>query len=208
MKTNNSIINVTINGMTAMEAIGDIKLRLESVERSAFNIALECAYVLGVTIPAYTDSEGIEHGEATIDKPIKKQADLLKLIGKSKATLSRWIKAVKLIIEQGYFTEFYTGSLPFSFDKIIVILENGEKFTGYTFADLMSMTVDSLEAMVDTAKEEQDSNKADGEADGEAENVEESPKEVEYAVFSYNDKEYKVVKADFEKWLDENAIIA
>ena len=154
MAKNNSIINVTINGLTVNQAINDIKERLISVEKSAFNIALLCVYSLGDTIPAYTDSEGNEHGQAICDKPIKKQADLLKLIGRSKATLSRWIKAMRLLIEKGRFTEFANGSLPFSYDKIICIFEHEESFKGYILSDLMSMTVDTLEAMTDTKEEE------------------------------------------------------
>ena len=53
---NNSIINVTVNGMTANDTITNVKSRLESVEKSAFNIALLCAYGTGVTIPEYTDN--------------------------------------------------------------------------------------------------------------------------------------------------------
>ena len=84
---NNSIINVTVNGMTANDTINNVKSRLESVEKSAFNIALLCAYGTGVTIPEYTDNKGNVHGEATCDKPIK-QNDYIKLVGRSKATLT------------------------------------------------------------------------------------------------------------------------
>ena len=185
----NSIINVTVNGMTATEAIEDVKKRLESVEKSAFNIAIECAYTLGVTIPAYTDDKGVEHSEAVIDKPIKKQADLLKLVGRSKGTLSKWIKAVRLIIENGYFTDFATGLYPFSYEKVIAILENKEAFSGYIFKDLIAMTVDTLEAMTATKKEE------------------EAPsEEIELATISYAGKEYNVPKKAFENWLAKNMV--
>ena len=209
-----SIINVTVNGMSANDCIKSVKARLESVEKSAFNIALLCAYTLGDTIPAYTDNKGNAHGEATCDKPIKKQADLLKLIGRSKATLSRWIKAIRLIIEKGYFTDFSNGTLPFSYDKIILILENEANFEGYVLTDLLSMTVDSLEAMVDSKK---DTEEAEAEATTEAEatnDTQEAEDEAEVevtedeATFVYNDTQYIVNKALFEKWLSENAKIA
>lgn len=208
---NNSIINVTINGMSALEAVEDVKKRLEAVEKSAFNIALECAYTLGVTIPTYTDNKGVEHGEATCDKPIKKQADLLKLIGRSKATLSRWIKAVTLIIENGYFTEFSNGSLPFSYDKIITILENKNKFEGYILTDLMSMTVDTLEAMTVTKEEKtEEPSEEETATDSDSKEEEKTEEEVseETAVLTYNGKNYTVNKAVFEKWLAENATLA
>lgn len=211
-KTNNTIINVTVNGMTAPEAIEIVKSRLESVEKSAFNIAMLCAYTLGDTIPAYTDDKGIEHGEAICEKPIKKQADLLKLIGRSKATLSRWIKAMRLIIENGYFSEFATGLYPFSYDKIIAILENKKKFEGYVIADLMTMTVDTLEAMTVTEKSEEEAPAEETDNDNKStlnDSKEEAPaEEEETAILTYNGKEYKVNKTVFEKWLAENATLA
>lgn len=212
--TNNSIINVTVNGMTVNEAINSVKSRLETVEKSAFNIALLCAYSLGDTIPAYTDNKGMTHGEAICEKPIKKQADLLKLIGRSKATLSRWIKAIRLIIEKGYFTEFSSGTLPFSYDKVITILENEEAFKGYVLSDLMSMTVDSLEAMTEVSPEtpeeeegEEEEKEFSDETSKEEETEDEtSEEEAELITLSYEGKEYTVNKLAFEKWLVDNAI--
>ena len=211
-KTNNSIINVTVNGMSATDAIASVKTRLETVEKSAFNIALLCAYTLGDTIPSYIDSKGNGHGEAVCDKPIKKQADLLKLIGRSKATLSRWIKAMRLIIKHGYFTEFASGSLPFSYDKIITIIENKDKFNDYVFADLMAMSCDTLEAMtVVSTEEEATTTEEEAEATEEAttnnnDTTEEATEET--AVLTYNGKDYVVNKTIFEKWLAENATLA
>ena len=206
-----SIIDAVVNGLTTIEVIEDIKKRLESIEKSAFNVALACAYSLGVTIPAYTDVQGNEHAEALCEKPIKTQAELLKLIGRSKATLSRWIKAMNLIIENGYFTEFSTGSLPFSYDKIICIFEHKDIFEGYVIADLMNFTVDTLEDFVakkakSAEVEEETEEVAEEEVAEETEaEVEEVPAE-EITTLIYNGKEYKVNKATFEKWLAENAI--
>ena len=203
MNTNvrtNSIVNVNLNGVDAVEVVKDVKARLTAVERSAFNIALECAYALGVSIPAHIDSKGIEHGEATIDRPIKKQSELLKLIGRSKATLSRWIKAISLIIEHGYFTEFSSGTYPFSYDKIITIFENSEKFEGLVFSDLMGLTVDTLENMTGSIKEETSADTEEEDAT-KAEEAEE-----ETATIMYNNVEYVVPRASFEKWLTKHMI--
>lgn len=205
----NSIINVTVNGMSANEAITSVKARLETVEKSAFNIALLCAYTLGDTIPSYTDNKGVQHGEAVCDKPIKKQADLLKLIGRSKATLSRWIKAMRLLIEKGYFTDFANGKYPFSYDKIITIFENDGKFTDYVLADLMAMSVDTLEAMTiisEKTEEEKTEEKTEDSSEGKTE--EETEETEETATLTYNGKDYIVKKAIFEKWLAENATLA
>lgn len=211
---NNSIINVTVNGMTANETINSVKSRLETVEKSAFNIALLCAYGTGVTIPEYTDNKGNVHGEATCDKPIK-QNDYIKLVGRSKATLSRWIKAMNLIIENNRFNDFATGVYPFSYDKIIDIFENAEVFDGYVFKDLMDLSACTLATMVkDYVKpseentEEVSEEKSDNTDNSkEEEKTEEEPSE-ETAVLTYQGKDYTVNKAVFEKWLAENATLA
>nr|DAY00962.1 MAG TPA: KorB domain [Caudoviricetes sp.] len=208
---NNSIINVTVNGMTANETIDNVKLRLETVEKSAFNIALLCAYGTGVTIPAYTDNKGVEHGETVCDKPIK-QNDYIKLVGRSKATLSRWIKAMNLIIENNCFNDFASGLYPFSYDKIIDIFENAEVFDGYVLKDLMELSACTLSTMVKdyTKHEEKTEEVSEDETATSSDNKEEKTEEVseEIATLIYQGKEYTVNKAIFEKWLAENATLA
>lgn len=214
---NNSIINVTVNGMTAKDTINNVKSRLESVEKSAFNIALLCAYGTGVTIPEYTDNKGNVHGEATCDKPIK-QNDYIKLVGRSKATLSRWIKAMNLIIENNRFNDFATGLYPFSYDKIIDIFENAEVFQGYVFKDLMELSACTLDTMVkdyvkpsEEKAEEGSEDETTTDSDSQEEEKSEEPSEEsseETAVLTYQGKDYTVNKAVFEKWLAENATLA
>jgi hypothetical protein len=204
---NNSIINVTVNGMTANDTINNVKSRLESVEKSAFNIALLCAYGTGVTIPEYTDNKGNVHGEATCDKPIK-QNDYIKLVGRSKATLSRWIKAMNLIIENNRFNEFASGLYPFSYDKIIDIFENTEVFDGYVFKDLMDLSACTLATMIkDYIKPSEEKSKETATDSNSTEEKSKEPSE-ETAVLTYQGKNYTVNKAVFEKWLAENATLA
>lgn len=210
---NNSIINVVVNGMTASEGVKDVQERLEAVEKSAFNIALISAYSCGACIPAYTDNKGNEHGEATCEKPIK-QNDYIKLVGRSKATLSRWIKAITLIIEKGYFTDFSSGVYPFSYDKIIDILTHEEVFSGYVFADLMNLSASTIETMIKEYKPatEEEATEEAGESEEDTEkttaNTIEEAGEEETATLTYNDKDYIVNKSDFEKWLSENGKLA
>ena len=207
---NNSIINVTVNGMTANETITTVKTRLESVEKSAFNIALLCAYGTGVTIPEYTDNRGNVHGEATCEKPIK-QNDYIKLVGRSKSTLSRWIKAMNLIIKNNRFNEFATGLYPFSYDKIIDIFENAEVFTGYVFKDLMNLSACTLATMIkdyvkpSEEEPEEEAEETATDSDSEEEKTEEVFEET--AVLTYQGKDYTVNKAVFEKWLAENGTL-
>lgn len=210
----NSIINVTVNGMTANDTINNVKSRLESVEKSAFNIALLCAYGTGVTIPEYTDNKGNVHGEAICDKPIK-QNDYIKLVGRSKATLSRWIKAMKLIIENNRFNDFATGLYPFSYDKIIDIFENADVFNGYVFNDLMELSACTLATMVkdyeklskEPSEEEDSKDETAPDSDSKEEKGSEEPS-AETTTLTYNGKEYTVNKQAFEKWLAENATLA
>ena len=210
--TNKSIIDITVNGMTAGETIENVKSRLETVEKSAFNIALLCAYGTGTTIPEYTDNKGIIHGEATCENPIK-QNDYIKLVGRSKATLSRWIKAIALVIENGYFTDFASGVYPFSYDKIIDIFSNEEVFCGYVFADLMALSASTLGTMVKEynkpkEEEEEEEEETTTEEQTESTEKEEEQTEEETATLTYNGKDYIVNKEAFEKWLAENGTLA
>ena len=209
---NNSIINVTVNGMTANDTIDSVKSRLEAVEKSAFNIALLCAYGTGTTIPKYTDNKGNVHGEATCDNPIK-QNDYIKLVGRSKATLSRWIGAMNLIIENGYFTDFATGVYPFSYDKIYDIFNNPEVFKGMILSELMELSGSTLEKMIKDFKpkkeektEEKPSKETAADSDSQKEEKTEENSE-ETAVLTYQGKDYTVNKAVFEKWLAENGTL-
>lgn len=212
---NNSIINVTVNGMTANDTINNVKTRLESVEKSAFNIALLCAYGTGITIPEYTDNKGNVHGEATCDKSIK-QNDYIKLVGRSKATLSRWIKAMKLIIENNRFNDFATGLYPFSYDKIIDIFENTEVFNGYVFKDLMELSACTLATMVkdyvkpseEKTEKEVSEEKSDNTDNNKEEEKTEEKQSEETTVLTYQGKNYTVNKVVFEKWLAENGTLA
>lgn len=213
---NNSIINVVVNGMKASEGVKNVQSRLESVEKSAFNIALISAYSCGTCIPAYTDNKGVEHGEAQLDKKDAfKQVDFIKLVGRSKATLSRWIGAMNLIIEKGYFTDFASGLYPFSYDKIYDIFNNSEVFEGMLLSELMELSASTLEKMVKDFKPSKEEEKAEEpsedetatDSDSKEEKTEEKPSE-ETAVLTYQGKDYTVNKAVFEKWLAENATLA
>ena len=214
--TNNSIINVVVNGMTASEAVKNVQSRIETVEKSVFNIALITAYGTGVTIPAYTDNKGVDHGEAICDKPLK-QADFITLVGRSSKAISRWCTAMKLVIDNKYFNDFASGKYPFSYDKIITIMkeENKPVFDGMAFNDLMLMSAKGLEQMVkdykpaDISKEVSNEEATDADTTS-ADSKEEAPasadSKLEIATIVYNGKEYHLPKVAFEKWLAENMI--
>ena len=216
----NSIIKVTVNGMKTNDCVKYTRTSLETLEKSVFNIAIVSAYAVGVTIPAYTDSKGNEHGESTCEKPMKR-SDYLKLVGRSKSTLSRWIGALQLVIDGGYFTDFAMGTYPFSYDKIYIIFDEKNKdiFAEYVLADLMNMSVDSLESLVakpsadDDEDEETDTAEdtaTDTDEDEETDTAEDTAIDFskvgdDEVTFIYNDKQYVVNQSAFETWLSENA---
>lgn len=205
-KTSNSIIDVTVNGLSAMQTVDEVKTRLESVEKSVFNIALLCTYGVGVEIPTYTDIQGVTHGQAVCEKPIK-QADYIKLVGRSKQTISRWIGAMKLIIENGVFSVFAKGELPFSYDKIHIIFkeENKDKFSDYTLADLFNLSVDTLENMVSKTTEETEETEENTTSEVSEETEVETTEETVF--FTYDGKEYSVVKTLLESFISENCTL-
>lgn len=215
-ETKNSIINVVVNGMKASEGVKNVQSRLESVEKSAFNIALISAYSCGTCIPSYIDNKGIEHGEAQLDKKDAfKQVDFIKLVGRSKATLSRWIGAMNLIIEKGYFTDFASGLYPFSYDKIYDIFNHEDVFQGMLLSELMELSASTLEKMVNdfkpSKKEEKtevSEDKTATDSDSKEEEKTEEKVSEETTVLTYQGKDYTVNKAVFEKWLAENATLA
>ena len=189
MKKSNSIIIKAVNGLSTNDAITNIKKWMDENEKSAFNIALFATYATGTTIPAYVDKNGNEYGDANVEKAIK-QSKLIAEIGKSKATLSRWIKAMRIIIANNRFTDFANGILPFSYDKIILIDDNQNIFASHDYYELFKKSISELEKMIDVDDDENDDDVA---------------VEVELVTFMYNNDSYTVDKAKFEKWLEKNA---
>lgn len=215
---NNSIIDVVVNGMTATEALNEVNTRLETVEKSVFNIALLTSYGCGVKIPAYTDNKGIEHAEAYCEKPMK-QKDFITLVNRSSRTISRWKIAMDLIIEKNRFNDFATGLYPFSYDKIIAIFRNEKAFEGTILSDLMKMSAKSLETVAEEYNKKTEGKTSEGEKSEERSKKTEAKNETkvpakegseecseEITTLTYNGKEYKVNKVVFEKWLAENMI--
>lgn len=157
---NNSIINLaTLEAKSNKEIIASITTTLASVENSAFKIAVNCAYLMGDEIP-YLD------GHLKIHKDrIVKSKDLYSAIKKSKATVSRWRKALKYIIEHGHFEDFNNRVYPFSFDKVIMIYDNDLVTDDTPFSALMEMTVSEIEALYKTDAETESETESDGDAD-------------------------------------------
>ena len=196
--TNNTLVNVSVmEASTNNEILKAISNNLTSVENSAFKVATRCAYLVGVAIPC---------GDGTItNKKALKPKEVYTKVNKSKATLSRWIKALKLVIDNNLFDDFNNGAYPFSFDKIIMIFEN-ELTANNSFADLMKMSVVEIEALYKNDSETEEATEETEEATEETEEITEDNSPI--VTFEYDGKKYSVHENALIKFLEMECTIA
>lgn len=185
------------------ELVNNISDLMTTLEKSAFKIVTRVAYVIGEKIPI----KGTD-GHAIIPKAKKlSMGDLSKKIGKSKATISRWIKAFRYILENGLFDKFNEDyvNYPFSFDKIIIIFSNKLVTEEVTFEDLMSKTVVELEELANGDSEEsEESTKSEESEESEESEVTPSGKMV---TFVYGDKTFEVDEAILLNFLNTKCLL-
>ena len=200
--TNNSIIDTVYNNLSSLEVVEKAKTRNSQIDNNYFMTSLDYYYLNGSTIPAYTDSQGIEHGEAILEKNKLSKTDIATLVDRHKGTISKQIKAMKYIIENGYFKDFYTGKYRFHFDKINLIFDDSNKklLDAYTLDSLLDLSCKALKAVTVSKEEEEEEEEATEEAQEEATTE-------ELATLIYDGKEYSVNKSIFEKWLAENGTL-
>ena len=216
-KITKSIIDVTVNGLTIEAITNKIDSRLQKIENNAFNVALMCAYATGITIPAYVDNKGVEHQAATIDKKITQQK-LLENINRSHSTVSRWLKAFNALLENGYFDIFASGALPFSFDKIIIVMcDCPEAFKGQELTFLMSMSCSTLKGIMSGYEKNNNSTNKQTNTNDESQNTNDENQEEEQTeksdiesgetfTITIEGNPYTVNKSSLIKWLMENDI--
>ena len=173
----------TFIGLSGQAVAEKSKARLDKMDKALFEIATACAYSCGVELPDMVNGSGT----IKCDTPLKSRTALCKVLDRNKATVSRWLTAVELIVENGDYSLFYNDNkvYPFSYDKIILIYNNNLVTPERTLANLLKMSVADLEALVD------DSGETDGE--GEDEKVE----------IIYNDIRYLVSKVEVEKLIKD-----
>lgn len=231
----NSILTVTINGLSVEEAVTTINAKIQSINNTAFECATLGAYATGVTIPAHTTSDGIRHGKATCTEPIK-PAEFYKSVNKNKSTFSRWMSAFDIIISLEYFNNFVNGTYKFQYDKINLIYEKDEDgkyilkpaFRGQQFGRLLNKPLYQLEEELEkftpqeaeeTPTEEENTTDATTEETAqEAETpAEETPTEenaeaapvpelIEKIEVVFEGITYTVKKPSYVKWLQDNNI--
>ena len=201
------VLQVSCNGMTTQEAIASIKRRLETVEKSVFNIAVLGWYSLGNVVPACNDKP-----EAVNDNPISPKSFYTQ-VGRSHSTLSRWIGALKLVIEAGDWIEFATGLYPFSYDKIFLIYGEDTKaaFTGLEKADVLRYSVTTLKDMCGKNKPATKQEAASEEGTpAAAEATPEATEEAEAVMvqFEYNGITYEVAEAAMKAFIATCTVVA
>lgn len=207
---NKTIINVNVDAMTFEDCANKSITVLKSVEKSVFNLALMGAWALGVEIPSYS-YEGKEGTIEVVGGIIEKKCtpkDYYTLVGRSKATLSRWIKAMTYIIEDGNFSLFAEGILPFSYDKIIFIHDHKDDFSDRSINDLIQLSITTLEGMatkkvVESMDENEDEDE-DADNDNDNDNTSDSQDEDELVNFVYGNDIFEVSKSLLEKFIKDN----
>lgn len=180
---NNLLINVSVMGASSnSEILATIDRNLSAVENSAFKVATRCAYLIGVEVPT-------ENGEKIKNPKAMERKDVYAKVKKSKATLSRWVKALNYVIDNQLFNDFNNGVYPFSFDKIIIIFDH-ELTADNTFENLMAMSVAELEKLYKAEAEAEAEETAEAEAEVEAEEIAEDNSPL--VTFEYGGKKYTV----------------
>ena len=206
--TKKSIIDFVINGKEASEVLQEVNSRLEKVESEQFNIAMMVSYAVGVTIPAYTDNTGVEHGAATCENPTT-QKDMKEKVCKNHATVSRWVTAMKLIIDAKKFNKFASGTLKFQYDKIIMLLDEktSKHFASKDFDKNMKKSVSELKDIVKKANKSD--NTSDNTSDETSDNVQEvdTITGIDFVEVTVDGTAYRVDKKAFLEWLDANKIL-
>jgi len=184
------LVNVSaMETYKAADLVDRLNKRLETIENSAFVIAVYGAYVVGKSIPC-----GKSGGTVTISKDNRMKAkDFYAKVNRSKATVSRWFQALDMIIEAGYFDEFNEQRIPFSFDKVVIIFNHKDAFEGWdkldTFKAYMSKSVAALAAM---AKDDEEAETTEASEAETTETTEEcaTQEAAKMATFTYDGKTY------------------
>lgn len=201
------LVNVAIlEASSNKQLVTSIVKALTGIENAAFKVAVRCAYLLGYDIPC---GDTVIHIAKT--RKIKNVSELAKLIGKSRPTISRWVKAVNYIIENGLFNDFNNGVYPFSFDKIIIIFDNelfDADFKENTIDALMAKTVVELENMVKDLDDLDDSDSDSDDDDSDSDDSDDSDDDSPLVTFSFNGQEFQCHENTLLAFIENECVIA
>lgn len=212
-----SIVTFNIgNTVTATACANKLAELLTKHDNVCLSIALYGAYMTGVTIPAYYTTSGVLTKENKLAEPMSlaEACKLPILANKSKATLSRCINALKLVIESesDSITLFTSGQHAFTYDKIFTYYNNKPAMESNginTLATAMEYSARTLEKLVRDWKKEQDTTPED--TTPEPDNVETAtpaePAPDEMVEFIYNGNTYSVRAGAMEALLAQAVVI-
>ncbi len=134
--------------MSATKAFELISSHGKKAAHELFMVATLSAYCQGVTIPAYTTSNGTDVPATTITKALKGQ-ELYNEVRRAKSTISEDKKYISFIIENELFGKFASGELLYSPKLTSFIIDNKDALTAsHELVDLFDYNIDALKSML------------------------------------------------------------
>ena len=197
-----------LRGANVTKAIAGARKALEANDNTALTVAINTAFAVGIELPAYATDKGA----CQCDKPVSLR-EFGKLIGRDHSTLSRWLKALQLIIENGDFVYFVTGACKFQFDKIILAYENKDvilkgrgisEVLDMSYSTLKSLLPDKKQADADTDAGEEAGAEAGAGAEAEAGEPVDNGADIEVTI---NGKVYTVPSKIFETFMEACTLV-
>ena len=205
--TNNAgVITFDISKInTATKCVNAISDLLDKSALTGFYIGVYGAYMNGVEIPAYYTKKGdyVTACKLASTMSLKEASKLPALKHKDYTTLSRYVGAVKLVIEAGDFGYFASGKLSFTYDKIYLYYNNKSAMESNqinSILDAFEISVASLKKLVKeyNAPADSDSDSApadDSTSDSAPVTAVDSANNDEMVEFVFNGKKYNAPKS-------------
>lgn len=210
MRTLNELFYNDNNEIRANEELGNEASELfKASEFSLFEGTTISAYLNGIRIPSYVDTDGNEHESIKKSGKGLSYAKIGELVGKSKTTINDYVNVLNDIINEGLFEGFVNQKYRFSIKKVRMILENQDILVDekHSLEELFEYTEKAIEDML-KRKESKGKKSKESDADGDNEGTTEATTDaeesanIEYAVIMYNDELYKVEKSALDKLLE------
>lgn len=206
MAKNAAIYNFTLAKKSVNVLTAEARKALATAENSYFHAGVIITAIAGTTIPAFGD-----YPEFTL--PDKKRVTAIaEEVGKAYPTVSRIIKAMRLLISNGQFEAVASGTVPFSFDKIIWYYDHQtDCFKDKALAEVVAMSTSDIKACFVTTGNTSNTNQSKDQHKAEKRNNKPSKKDVKknpdrYAVWTYDGKEYRSLKSDIDTLIEKSIL--
>lgn len=163
-KTIRTLVDVNLSNIENLKQGVDLLNSLvRKADRNIFNIALLGCYLIGVEIPFHDVTDGT-HFDSSVFKHAYSGEDftasrkkLCMAVGRNKSTVSKWIRAMELIIAEGHFHEFASGKRIFKVEVLARIESYREKLIvngNYKLSDLLAMDAKDVNKIIDSLKDQ------------------------------------------------------